>query len=171
MLKFLWLLPIVTIAIPKITQAQRPSFAGMRPPGGLTQKDKYAQTKNTAVENFNGSSGPKGTSQKKIINLPYGAPQRPPMGVPLVHPSTPEELSASYSPVNKAAGFPTQTAPDNSRLPIDARGDRDWVNRLKQLPVDQQPFWLVNYQAIEAMRNSPRPSVGNYEWRGSSFGG
>lgn len=96
MLKFLWLLPIVTIAIPKITHAQRPSFAGIRPPGGLTQKDKYAQTKNTALENFNGVSGPKDTTQKKIINLPYGAPQRPPMGVPLVHPSAPEELLASY---------------------------------------------------------------------------
>ncbi|EDV52672.1 uncharacterized protein LOC6543895 [Drosophila erecta] len=158
MLKFVCLLPIITIAILKITQAQRPSFAGLRPPGGLSQKDKYFQTKNTAVENFNGGTGSidPNFSQKKIINLPYGAPQRPPIGVPLVYPSTPHKFSTSPSPV----GFPTSTAPDDSRLPIDARGDREWVNRLRQLPLDQQPFWLLNYQAIEALRNSSRPNVG-----------
>ncbi|CAD7094170.1 unnamed protein product [Hermetia illucens] len=40
-----------------------------------------------------------------------------------------------------------------NHVPYDAHGDVFLVNLLNQRPVDQQPFWFVNYQAIEAHRN------------------
>lgn len=48
---------------------------------------------------------------------------------------------------------PTTTT---QRLPIEALGDRELVNRLSKLPVDQQPFWFINWQALEAMRQKPQ---------------
>lgn len=42
------------------------------------------------------------------------------------------------------------------RLPIEANGDRDLVDRLSKLPIDNQPFWLINWQALEAHRENPQ---------------
>lgn len=42
------------------------------------------------------------------------------------------------------------------RLPVEALGDRDLVNRISKLPVDQQPFWFINWQALEAHRQKPQ---------------
>lgn len=42
------------------------------------------------------------------------------------------------------------------RLPIEANGDRELVNRLKKLPIDQQPFWLINWLHLEQMRQNPQ---------------
>lgn len=39
------------------------------------------------------------------------------------------------------------------RLPHGAIGDAALVDQLNRLPVDQRPFWLINYQAIEAQKN------------------
>lgn len=44
-----------------------------------------------------------------------------------------------------------------NHVPYDAHGDVFLVNLLNQRPVDQQPFWFVNYQAIEAHRNGTNP--------------
>ncbi|CRK86561.1 CLUMA_CG000209, isoform A [Clunio marinus] len=41
-------------------------------------------------------------------------------------------------------------------LPVDALGDYNLVNKLSQLPLNKQPFWLLNYQHIEAHRNQPQ---------------
>ncbi|KAL0821647.1 hypothetical protein ABMA28_005088 [Loxostege sticticalis] len=41
------------------------------------------------------------------------------------------------------------------RLPLEANGDAALVNQLMQLPVDQRPFWLINWQALEEHRNKP----------------
>lgn len=41
------------------------------------------------------------------------------------------------------------------RLPHGAQGDVFAFNRLSQLPLDRQPFWLINYQAIEAQKGTP----------------
>lgn len=41
------------------------------------------------------------------------------------------------------------------RLPHDAYGDQFAFNRLSQLPQERQPFWLLNYKAIEAHRGTP----------------
>lgn len=43
-----------------------------------------------------------------------------------------------------------------ARLPVDALGDVHLVNKLSLLPEHQQPFWLLNYQHIEAHRNQPQ---------------
>jgi hypothetical protein len=60
--------------------------------------------------------------------------------------------------------YPTQATNINSRfgddenqlpLPVDALGDANLVNKLSQLPPEQQPFWLLNYQIIERHRNQP----------------
>ncbi|CAH2043440.1 unnamed protein product, partial [Iphiclides podalirius] len=42
------------------------------------------------------------------------------------------------------------------RLPVEALGDRDLVDRLSKLPIDKQPFWFINWQAIEAHRQQPQ---------------
>lgn len=44
------------------------------------------------------------------------------------------------------------------RLPNQALGDREIVDRLNNLPVDQRPFWLINAEHIEAQKNQGRPS-------------
>ncbi|KAF5303037.1 hypothetical protein FQR65_LT08366 [Abscondita terminalis] len=39
------------------------------------------------------------------------------------------------------------------RIPIDARGDVDLVNRILTWPEENRPYWLVNYELIEKFRN------------------
>ncbi|KPJ15635.1 hypothetical protein RR48_04852 [Papilio machaon] len=51
------------------------------------------------------------------------------------------------------------------RLPLEARGDIELVKRLIKLPIDQQPFWLINWQALEWYRQHPR----TYPIRQNSF--
>jgi len=48
-----------------------------------------------------------------------------------------------------AAAAPTINPAD---LPVDAHGDIDLVNRIKTWPRDKQPFWYLNWQAIQAHR-------------------
>lgn len=52
------------------------------------------------------------------------------------------------------------------RIPIDARGDVNLVNRINQWPRENQPFWYINADHIEKHRNT-RPqgtsSVSNYK--------
>ncbi|XP_017139224.1 translation initiation factor IF-2 [Drosophila miranda] len=230
-----WICVVMIASLLAVAQAQRPAFAGMRPPGGLSQKDKYHATQNTAVENITGVDivtrfgEPSPTQQTPIINLAHGAVQRPPIGVPLVlpisayvpdtqpsRPAVPTVVnrfgeadasspfptagapfftasspvptagapifsassgsgsgSSSSSPVPAAsAPAPIPAAnPSAAALPIDAHGDQEYVNHLSTLPVENQPFWFINYQHIEALRNSSRPNVGALETRGSFFGG
>ncbi|XP_037719721.1 uncharacterized protein LOC119553416 [Drosophila subpulchrella] len=181
----------ITMTLLENIQAQRPSFAGLRPPGGLSQKDKYHATQNTAVENITGVDiatrfGESSSSQRPaLIDLPYGAPQRPPVGVPVVLPisnSAPEQVPAvanrfgapdsqNATTTSPTASTAAPVAPVLNQLPVDAHGDREWVNYLSTLPVENQPFWFINYQAIEAHRNSSRPNVGALETPGSFFRG
>ncbi|KOB70865.1 Antennal esterase CXE19 [Operophtera brumata] len=42
------------------------------------------------------------------------------------------------------------------RLPLEALGDAELVKRLLNLPVDQQPFWLINWQALADNRANPQ---------------
>ncbi|XP_023173118.1 uncharacterized protein LOC111600967 [Drosophila hydei] len=196
---------LMVIGLLELSQAQRPSFAGLRPPGGLSQKDKYHAAQNTAVENITGVDiatrfGADAVAQQtQTVNLAYGASQKPPVGVPLVLPinsyvpDTPSNVApATVDVANRFGGaadapanppFATSgvsirptasvasTAPVANALPIDAHGDQNYVNYLSQLPVDNQPFWFLNYQAIEALRNSTRPNVSALETRGSFFAG
>jgi hypothetical protein len=61
-------------------------------------------------------------------------------------------------------------APQPQQLPVDALGDYAYYNRVNQLPYWQQPFWLLNYQQIEAHRNQPQLSGGVFVNRGSFSG-
>ncbi|XP_064551636.1 uncharacterized protein LOC135437585 [Drosophila montana] len=232
---------VMFVGLLELSQAQRPSFAGARPPGGLSQKDKYHAAQNTVVENITGVDivtrfGEDAVAQQtQTINLAYGAAQRPPMGVPLVLPISsyvPDVASIPPAPAPTPTRAPTPAAVDfanrfggtdgpvntpiagipnaptarpiasagtfatarpiasagtfatarpiasvgvirpvSNALPIDAHGDQDYVNHLSQLPADNQPFWFLNYQAIEALRNSSRPNVSALENRGSFFAG
>lgn len=56
------------------------------------------------------------------------------------------------------------------RIPVDALGDYNLVNRLSQRPEHLQPFWLVNYRAIEQHRNNPQLSASPVVSRGSFSG-
>ncbi|ALC45231.1 CG14567 [Drosophila busckii] len=193
---------LTCMALLELAQAQRPSFAGSRPPDGLNQKDKYQGTKNTAVENnagvaiasrFGEDTVPQ---QSQIVTLAYGAVQKPPMGVPLVfpisnsaeptsvvnrfaepEPAAPTSTIASGSASTPSVIFSSSSSsnvnpmPSGNALPIDAHGDRNLVNHISQLPADNQPFWFLNYQAIEALRNNSKPNVGALETRGSFFAG
>lgn len=40
------------------------------------------------------------------------------------------------------------------RIPVDALGDGQLVNRLNQWPRENRPFWLLNADHIEASRNT-----------------
>ncbi|CAK1555854.1 unnamed protein product [Leptosia nina] len=50
-------------------------------------------------------------------------------------------------------------------LPVEANGDRDLVNRISKLPVDKQPFWYINWKALEENRRNPQ----TYELRPNVF--
>lgn len=41
------------------------------------------------------------------------------------------------------------------RLPVDALGDRELVERISKWPRDKWPFWYANWRAIEEQRNKP----------------
>lgn len=49
--------------------------------------------------------------------------------------------------------------------PIDARGDRNLINRLDALPQDNQPFWYLNWRQYDALRRNPQV----YPQRPNSF--
>ncbi|TGZ51017.1 Translation initiation factor IF-2 [Temnothorax longispinosus] len=51
-----------------------------------------------------------------------------------------------------AAAPPLSTTINPADLPVDAHGDIDLVNRIKTWPRDKQPFWYINWQAIQAHR-------------------
>lgn len=55
-------------------------------------------------------------------------------------------------------------------IPVDALGDYNLVNKLSQRPQHLQPFWLLNWQAIEAHRNNPQLSASPVVSRGSFSG-
>lgn len=62
--------------------------------------------------------------------------------------------------------------PNNQRpLPVDALGNVHLVNTLVERPWYQQPFWLLNYQQIEAHRNQPQLSLGGPLANRGSFQG
>lgn len=56
------------------------------------------------------------------------------------------------------------------RLPVDALGNVNLVNQLYSLPPEQRPFWLLNYQVIEAHRNQPQIFAQPFANRGSFAG-
>ncbi|XP_072944569.1 uncharacterized protein [Epargyreus clarus] len=74
---------------------------------------------------------------------PY-AGQRP-IGYPTI-----ETTSTTPNPLGNRFGGDVTT----ERLPIEALGDRELVNRLSKLPQDKQPFWYINWRALEDLRKN-----------------
>ncbi|XP_046969451.1 uncharacterized protein LOC124536854 [Vanessa cardui] len=90
---------------------------------------------------------------------PYAG--RRPIGFPVI------ETTTLANAQNDTLGnrFDTPENATTQRLPIEALGDRDLVNRLGQFPQDKQPFWFINWQALEQQRQKPQ----SYPLRPSSF--
>lgn len=52
-----------------------------------------------------------------------------------------------------STGGATATTTTPTRVPTGALGDLALLDYYNQRPVEQRPFWLVNYEAIEAQKN------------------
>lgn len=180
------IIAIITMLIINNSMAQRPSFAGSRPPGGLNQKDKYHTTSTQSSADIANRFG--GSDTSTLSNqIPFGQPQNPPIGYPVV---VPESVYVALIPplrptaggTNTAAGgvvfedrfgdIDTNAVPAVSAgVPLDAHGDQLLIDQLNQLPLDKRPFWFINYQAIESQRNgTANNSAGAQASRGSFFG-
>lgn len=157
----------------QMTFCQRSPYAGSRPTG---YKDRFVNKTN--VNN----------SDNEIVNR-FGGPdlnatQKPPIsGVPIVYG---ESIAHKFSPQSSNNFQSFSSIPSNndinignsnnnndlrsqqqqqqqslpSKIPFDAYGDIDLVQRFNDVPVDHRPFWLINYEAIEAHRN--RTSGNNF---------
>lgn len=64
--------------------------------------------------------------------------------------------SIGYPDVEPVQRLSNRFGEDDEPLPVQAKGDRQLVNTLRQMPVDKQPFWYLNAQQYEAMRNQPQ---------------
>lgn len=58
-----------------------------------------------------------------------------------------------------AAAAPASSTIIPFDLPVDAHGDIDLINRIKTWPRDKQPFWYLNWQAIQAHRGDANNSA------------
>ncbi|CAG5020461.1 unnamed protein product [Parnassius apollo] len=65
---------------------------------------------------------------------------------PIGYPSLETTTSSSADGLGNRFGNDDGTT---QRLPLEALGDRDLVNRLNKLPIDKQPFWFLNWKALE----------------------
>ncbi|CAH0589133.1 unnamed protein product [Chrysodeixis includens] len=75
---------------------------------------------------------------------------------------------AGLSPIGYPAvegGLITNRFGEDTPYPIDARGDGNLINRLNQLPVDNQPFWYLNWRQYEDFRRNPQ----NWPQRPNNF--
>ncbi|GBP00494.1 hypothetical protein EVAR_68348_1 [Eumeta japonica] len=167
--------------------AQRPSFAGSRPPNGLNQKDKYhpQPSPNTVIENRFGNANVSIVSSQ----IPYGQPQKPPVGYPVVLPeliytvlkptkSTVNNKEANLvifddrfgnTKNNNMSAIAPSSTTERSGFPLDAHGDLLLIDQLNRTPVDKRPFWFINYQAIEAQRNGSSINSATGQGSRSSF--
>ncbi|CAH0694538.1 unnamed protein product [Spodoptera exigua] len=97
-----------------------------------------------------------------VVTFSVVAGQRPSFAGsrPIGFPETPNRTTTTVDPLSDRFGEGT-----TERLPIEANGDRDLIDRLSKLPIDKQPFWFINWQALEAHRKNPQ----TYPQRPSSF--
>lgn len=150
--------------------SQRSPYAGSRPPSGYKDKFLPQNTNNTVAANS--------TLPTNVLSL--NATQRPPLsGVSIVNaeqgfvPILPQDNGGNVDFGNRFSGNSNSIANTNgpTRLPYDAHGDHDLVNYLNRQPIENRPFWLINYQAIEAHRNgsssfppgSPNGGTGSFK--------
>lgn len=68
----------------------------------------------------------------------------------------PNEIGSRFGNENSGSSSGNQIPVSTQRVPIDYAHDRVEYDILSAYPVDRQPFWLVNYQTIEAHRQPIR---------------
>lgn len=162
-------------------QSQRPSYAGSRPPNG--HKDKYRPTQSPETIELANRFGGENTLEKGVIQKPpQGVPVvsaepifTPILNTPLTNISSTDASQQSANGISNRSGNPSEQTLSTSttapvRLPYDAHGDQQLINHLNQLPIDKQPFWFINYQAIEAHRNGSGNNFGPIASRSSFLG-
>lgn len=87
-----------------------------------------------------------------------------PKGVPNLHPMF--KQNQTENPQNVQGNLENrfgETAGTTAKIPVDARGDVNLVNRLNEWPEENRPFWLTNYKIIEQNRggSTAGPVVNN----------
>ncbi|XP_054000458.1 uncharacterized protein LOC128887952 [Hylaeus anthracinus] len=109
---------------------------------------------------------------------PYaGSPNRYPQVLPqylderttTVAESLANRLGENDSTSVTTTAMPTSTIPID--LPVDAMGDIDLINRIKTWPKEKQPFWFLNWQAIQEHRGDTRhkPQAAQVEPQARSY--
>ncbi|KPI98643.1 hypothetical protein RR46_04616 [Papilio xuthus] len=92
-----------------------------------------------------------------VCQRPSYAGSRP-IGYPALE-EIPEEPTSARVDSKMALGTTTMSTPIRTttvRLPIEALGDRRLVETLLKLPLDKQPFWLLNWKKLEDNRTKPK---------------
>lgn len=75
---------------------------------------------------------------------------------PTVAAAANNQIGNRFGEENSASGNLVGAPVVTQRIPIDLWNDRAGYDILSRYPVDKQPFWLLNYQAIEAHRQPIR---------------
>ncbi|KAK4881180.1 hypothetical protein RN001_004499 [Aquatica leii] len=75
------------------------------------------------------------------------------------------QLANRFKPENTEAttiGFNNRLGENSGtteKIPVDARGDAELINRIKTWPRENVPFWVLNADHIENHRNMPTNQV------------
>ncbi|XP_072766469.1 uncharacterized protein [Anoplolepis gracilipes] len=160
MLKYVVLLSIVFCSV----QSQRPWHAGNnnnRLPQVLPQyiDERIAAEQQTAQTNPANQVGPVNQTNSVSQTSPasQGGQGIQAVGTDLLG----NRIGGATVAAAAAPALSTTTTTIPLDLPVDAHGDVDLVNRIKTWPRDKQPFWYINWQAIQAHRgdvnNSAQP--------------
>lgn len=153
---------VLLVALLCTVRSQRPWHAGTsgRLPQVLPQyldEQAAAQATQATQTTAQGAQGAAGGFQGALGPLPgaQGAPGLTASGVDATLANRIDGsdvgFAASFVPTS-ATPIATTVATIPLDLPVDAHGDVDLVNRIKTWPRDKQPFWYINWQAIQAHR-------------------
>lgn len=82
-------------------------------------------------------------------------------------PKTDEQLAVQYQSNRPQTG--NELISGSSGMPVNAHGDRQLVDRIRQMPRDKQPFWYINADILEAQRNAPFPVVQSQNTQGQGL--
>ncbi|XP_063537485.1 fatty acyl-CoA hydrolase precursor, medium chain [Cydia strobilella] len=72
---------------------------------------------------------------------------------PIGYPELLNRTTTTVDPLGNRFGEGDSTT---ERLPVEANGDRDLVDRISKFPIDKQPFWYLNWKALEEQRKNPQ---------------
>ncbi|CAG5020453.1 unnamed protein product [Parnassius apollo] len=89
--------------------------------------------------------------------------QRPPYAGsrPIGYPLLGDRTNSSSNDELGNRPVPIEATITTDRLPIEALGDINLIKQLRKYPLDKQPFWFINWEALEEnRRNSQTYSLG-----------